>query len=105
MPFTRINVAETRRLLTEEQGVVVDIRDQHSFLNGRIPQAVHLTNASLAEFLQQTEEEQPVIVCCYHGISSQPAAEYLSQQGMSRVYSLDGGFEAWANQQQPVEHS
>lgn len=105
MPFFRIDVAELRRLVAQEQGVVVDIRDQNTYLNGRIPNAIHLTNHNLADFIQQVDDEQPVIVCCYHGISSQPAAEYLSQQGLERVYSLDGGFEAWMTQKQEVEKS
>ncbi len=32
---------------------------------------------------------------CYHGISSQGAAQYLVNQGFEEVYSVDGGFEAW----------
>lgn len=103
MPFTRIDVAEASRLIREEQGLVLDIRDQTSYLNGHIPKAIHLTQASLAELFERVEEQQPVIVCCYHGISSQPAAESLSQQGINRVYSLDGGFEAWMQKQQLVE--
>jgi thiosulfate sulfurtransferase len=37
----------------------------------------------------------PVIVCCYHGVSSQQAAQFLIHQGFENVYSMDGGFEAW----------
>ncbi|MGL5628515.1 MAG: rhodanese-like domain-containing protein, partial [Plesiomonas shigelloides] len=37
----------------------------------------------------------PVIVMCYHGNSSQGAAQYLVNQGFDEVYSLNGGFEAW----------
>ena len=36
----------------------------------------------------------PVLVYCYHGISSQSAAEFLNQKGFEDVYSVDGGFEA-----------
>ena len=39
--------------------------------------------------------DQPLIVTCYHGHSSQSAAAYLVNQGFSDVYSLDGGFELW----------
>ena len=47
--------------------------------------------------MQQTDFETPVIVCCYHGISSQQAAQFLIHQGYDEVYSLDGGYEAWLN--------
>jgi thiosulfate sulfurtransferase len=50
------------------------------------------------------EFDTPVIVCCYHGISSQQAAQFLIHQGFEEVYSLDGGFEAW-RKDQPFEVS
>ncbi|MBL2893588.1 thiosulfate sulfurtransferase GlpE, partial [Klebsiella pneumoniae] len=36
-----------------------------------------------------------VMVMCYHGNSSKGAAQYLLQQGFDKVYSVDGGFDAW----------
>ena len=39
--------------------------------------------------------DTPVLVYCYHGISSQNAAAFLIERGFETVYSLDGGFEAW----------
>ncbi len=39
---------------------------------------------------------------CYHGISSQGAAQYLINQGFDAVYSVDGGFEAWHRQSLPT---
>jgi len=35
------------------------------------------------------------VVVCYHGHSSQPAAQYFAAQGFEDVYSMDGGFEVW----------
>lgn len=82
---------------------IVDIRDPQSYANGHMPQAIHLNNQNFATFMEQTPKDQPVVVVCYHGISSQQAAEMLSQQGFVDVYSMDGGFEAWHTQGQPVE--
>ena len=48
--------------------------------------------------MQQTDFETPVVVVCYHGNSSQGAAQYLAQQGFETVFSMDGGFEAWRSQ-------
>ena len=47
--------------------------------------------------------EQPVLVMCYHGHSSQGAAQYLINQGYDEVYSVDGGFEGWHKAGLPVE--
>jgi thiosulfate sulfurtransferase len=50
----------------------------------------------------EVEFEQPILVMCYHGISSQGAAQYLVNQGFEEVYSVDGGFEAWHRAELPV---
>lgn len=95
--FKRIG-AEQAQQMRGEGGVIVDIRDAHSFTEGHIPGARHLDNHSLPDFIAASDLDQPLIVSCYHGHSSQSAAAYLVHQGFSDVYSLDGGFEGWRNQ-------
>lgn len=96
--FQHISVAQTAELLAQGKIVIADIRDEQSFSAGHIDGAYHLTNGSLHSFMQQHEFEQPVVVVCYHGNSSQGAAQYLVQQGFETVYSMDGGFESWRRQ-------
>ncbi|GAA0813006.1 thiosulfate sulfurtransferase GlpE [Colwellia asteriadis] len=93
--FQHMNVNELHEVLANKTHVVVDIRDATSFKNGRIESAIHLTNESLPEFLRTADFDMPVVVCCYHGISSQQAAQFLISQDFTEVYSLDGGFEQW----------
>ena len=81
-----------------QQAVVADIRDEQSFASGHMAGAFHLTNTSLHQFTQLHDYETPVVVVCYHGNSSQGAAQYLAQQGFEQVYSMDGGFESWRRQ-------
>ena len=95
--FQHISVEQTKGRLDSGEIKVVDIRDEPSFESGRIPGAFHLTNGSLVNFMQDNDFDIPVVVCCYHGISSQQAAQYLIHQGFEEVYSMDGGFEAWRN--------
>lgn len=96
--FTRINAETAHELWQQGQARFADIRDARSYAAGHIPGAVHLTDATLADFLQDVEDNQPVVVVCYHGNSSQGAADYLTHQGLETVSSLDGGFTAWGQQ-------
>ncbi|MDP5137311.1 thiosulfate sulfurtransferase GlpE [Rheinheimera baltica] len=96
--FQHISVADTAKLLADGKVVIADIRDEQSFAGGHIEGSYHLTNGSLTGFMQQVEFEQPVVVVCYHGNSSQGAAQYLAQQGFEQVFSMDGGFESWRSQ-------
>lgn len=93
--FAHISPQQTKERLDKGDIKVVDIRDDKSFEVGRIPSAFHLSNDSITQFMQDNDFDTPVVVCCYHGISSQQAAQYLIQQGFEEVYSMDGGFEAW----------
>lgn len=90
-----INAAQAQQKLAANEAVLADIRDVRSFQAAHIEGAVHLSNDNLTQFMQDTPKETPVIVCCYHGISSQQAALFLMGQGYQQVYSLDGGFEGW----------
>ncbi len=94
--YSRISPQQAQ-VLREQGAVVVDIRDPQSFAMGHISASQHLDNYTLAGFIAQADFDTPVIVSCYHGNSSQSAAAYLSSQGFTHVYSLDGGFELWRN--------
>ncbi|RCU51099.1 MULTISPECIES: thiosulfate sulfurtransferase GlpE [Corallincola] len=96
--FQHIDVMQTQQLLDADEATVVDIRDENSFAAGHIQGSVHLTNGSLSNFMADADFDRPLIVVCYHGISSQGAAQYMAQQGFEQVYSMDGGFEAWRRQ-------
>ena len=93
--FEHLNVAQLQALQQETVVQIVDIRDQQSFAQGHIPDAFHLTNESLVELMNEVAFETPLIVVCYHGISSQGAAAYFSEKGFKNVSSMVGGFEAW----------
>lgn len=97
--FKHISVQQTADLMLQQNVIIADIRDEQSFAAGHIAHSHHLTDGSLHRFMQQVEFEQPVVVVCYHGNSSQGAAQYLVNQGFEQVYSLDGGFESWRQQQ------
>ncbi|WP_114193002.1 thiosulfate sulfurtransferase GlpE [Edaphovirga cremea] len=96
--FEAINVEQAFNRLQQGNAVLVDIRDPQSFEASHASGAFHLTNDSMQTFMQRTDLETPVMVMCYHGISSRGAAQYLLNQGFEAVYSIDGGFEAWARE-------
>ncbi|KLV07391.1 thiosulfate sulfurtransferase [Photobacterium aquae] len=101
--FEHISVEQAYQLLFEQDSgaVLVDIRDPQSHALAHPEGAFHLTNDTMVQFMEQVDPDQPVIVMCYHGISSQGAAQYLIHQGFDCVYSLDGGFEAWRRESYP----
>lgn len=95
MAYKRISVAEAKILMQSKDVEIVDIRDDVSYEAGHVPNAKHVTIQHAAEFCETADKNKPILVYCYHGNSSQLAAEYLDAEGFTEVYSLDGGFAAW----------
>lgn len=94
--FTRISVADANALIEKGPVTIADIRDEASFNTGHINNAQHLDNTNTQDFIDGSDLDQPLIVVCYHGNSSQPASVFLADRGFDDVYSLDGGYTEWA---------
>ena len=103
MNFQRISVEEAKFKFFNVDGSpidavkILDIRDESSFKEGHIDNARHIDNTNFMELLQGIEFDEPIIIYCYHGITSQGIAAHIADQGFEEVYSLDGGYEAWIN--------
>ncbi|TDQ59357.1 thiosulfate sulfurtransferase [Mesocricetibacter intestinalis] len=100
--ITEITPQQAWQMMRQENAVLADIRDLLRFNYSHAEGAFHLTQQSYNSFQDQFDYDQPIIVSCYHGISSRGAAAFLTEQGYDRVYSLRGGFEAWVNAGLPL---
>ncbi len=96
--FKRISPQQAQALLNGGRCHLADIRDEQSFQQAHIPGAQHVGNHNLQDFVARSDPDQALIVYCYHGNSSQSAAQYFTEQNFTAVYSLDGGFELWRQQ-------
>ena len=74
---------------------MIDIRSSDAYKEGHIKGFINVTNNSAKNFIDSTSKETSIIVCCYHGQSSQNFSQSLCQIGYKNVYSLDGGYEGW----------
>ncbi|MEN9463839.1 MAG: hypothetical protein RL217_20 [Pseudomonadota bacterium] len=95
MSFKVISLKDAKTMVEKGDLSIADIRDALSFQAGRICHAKRVDNSNLNDFIAQAAKDKPLLVCCYHGMSSRGAAEFFASQGYSDVYSLDGGFEMW----------
>ena len=86
---------EAESLIADHDIVIADVRDIDSYETAHIPNAVHLSLPRLQEFSDTMDKNKPILLYCFHGISSQSAGQHLIEMGFSDVYSLIGGFEVW----------
>ena len=101
-PISQVDIHQVKEWVDQGSAAILDIRDPMSFALGHIPTARQVNDANIETVLGGLDKNQRVVVCCYHGISSQGAAGYLMQQGFTDVHSMRGGFEAWS-QTYPAE--
>ena len=102
--FKCISIEETKQKIDSGVVYLADIRDPNAFDSGHMKGAKNINNQNAQEFIDQSDLSIPLVVICYHGHSSQPAAQYFATQGFSEVFSMDGGFEMW-KLNNPVEYS
>ncbi len=94
-----VDIQQAKSLLA--QGAIpLDVREQHEFDAGHLPNARHIPRGML-EFMIGTHPEfqdkaRMILVYCKTGGRSALAAQTLQQLGYSNVVSLAGGFDAWS---------
>jgi rhodanese-related sulfurtransferase len=73
---------------------VVDVREDHEFEAGHVPQAHHIALNTVPDHLGLIPQDQQVWLICQGGVRSMKAANYLEAQGYD-VVSVAGGTGAW----------
>ena len=95
MSYQRISIEDAKELIKDDDITIIDIRDFNSFSYGHIQNAIHIENLKIENFIQEKDKNEPILIYCYHGNSSQTAANFFHQNGFQLVYSMDEGYEGW----------
>ena len=93
-----IDVSKAKELIINNKVTIADIRDTGSYQEGNISNSINLTDQNIEEFLDTADRSAPLLVYCYHGNNSVGAAEYFANNGFTSVFSLDGGYDEYSQQ-------
>lgn len=96
MTYNSILAGEVEALCAQGEVRILDCRDPRSYEQGHMPGAQLISDAVIQR-LARASKQQPVLVYCYHGVSSRDLAEFLVKYGFSSVFNLEGGWQAWAD--------
>lgn len=102
-PFTRIDVNEAREMISRDDVVVIDVREPHEYNAGHIPNAKLIPVNSVYARREELPRDKDIIMVCAVGQRSALAAEMAAAAGLTRLYNLDGGTEAWIKAGLPIE--
>jgi len=102
-PFTRITVDEAKEMLERNGAAVVDVREPFEYTAGHVPNAALIPVATVYARREDLPRDKDVIFVCAVGQRSALACEMAAAAGLTRLYNLEGGTEAWVKAGLPVE--
>ena len=87
------------QLENNEDFVLIDIREQDEWAQGRIEGSLHLSRGFLELQIESfvPDRNRPIAVTCAGGVRSLLAARSLEEMGYTNVASVAGGFNGWKN--------
>jgi rhodanese-related sulfurtransferase len=82
---------------------IIDCREQDEWNTCHLSTAELVPLSQFGELAPQRffDLQQHLIIYCHHGMRSQRAALWLRQHGFTRVQSMRGGIDAWADLIEP----
>jgi len=86
---------------SREPPVLLDVREPWEVAICRIEPSRHVPMRSLPAVLDELPRDRDIVVVCHHGRRSQHVAMWLAQAGFPRIFNLQGGVAAWADQVDP----
>ena len=102
---TTIAPSEARKLIGAGGAAVLDLSSDEEWERvGNIPGAVRIPEDDVESRLDDLPDRDKVLVVCPDGQRSAEVAERLRERGVEAV-SLDGGMQAWQDDQLPLQPS
>jgi rhodanese-related sulfurtransferase len=100
----RMSPSEAVRLINDRAPLIIDVRSAGDFKKGHLLGAQSVPLAKLDGELDRLAKDpaKPLLVYCALGNSSQTAAHKLMKGGLTEVYPLRGGINAWLGAGLPV---
>jgi len=99
----KVTHEEAQRLLREEDGLLLDVREPPELEAGKAEGALHVPRGMLefkaddsaSSHEPQLRKDRPVLLYCAAGGRAALAGKTLKEMGFERVYNI-GGFKDWA---------
>ena len=102
-PFSRISVDEAKGMMSDGDVAVIDVREPHEYNAGHVPNAKLIPVATVFARKEELPRDRDVIFICQVGQRSALACEMAAAAGLTRLFNLEGGTEAWVKAGNPVE--
>ncbi|MBI1886124.1 MAG: rhodanese-like domain-containing protein [Chloroflexi bacterium] len=102
-PFTRIDVKEAQEMMARDDIAVIDVREPHEYNAGHVPGAKLIPVGTVYARREELPRDRDVIFLCAVGQRSALACEMAAAAGLTRLFNLEGGTDAWIKAGLPVD--
>ena len=95
--YRQITQEKAKEMMDTQEVVILDVREQHEYDSGHIPDAVLLPVGTIAEDTAAAvidELNTVVLVYCRSGNRSKTASQALADLGYTNIYEF-GGINTW----------
>jgi len=104
LKYTSIGPQEFQKeLQNDDKALLIDVREFFEYKKKRIDHAVNIPSSGNLNISADTlKKDCSLFLYCTTGFRSKRAAKHFGEKGFVKVYSLDGGINAWKKQGLPV---
>jgi rhodanese-related sulfurtransferase len=101
--ISELKPAELKMLLDSAQPpLVLDVRENWELAAARLPGTLDIPMMQIPQRLAELPRDRAIVVMCHGGMRSLKVAQFLVENGFSRVANLAGGIHAWACEVDPA---
>jgi rhodanese-related sulfurtransferase len=101
-PFTRIEVNEADEMMNDG-AAVIDVREPHEYNAGHVPGAKLIPVNTVYARREELPGDKDLIFVCAVGQRSALACEMAAAAGLTRLFNLEGGTDAWIKSGMPAK--
>ena len=95
---------EVTLLINREPAMLVDVRSEADFRAGHITNAINIPLDQIEVQINKitSNSKKNIIVYCQKGVRSAQAFRLLNKLGLPKLYTIDGGLDAWLKNNLPI---
>jgi rhodanese-related sulfurtransferase len=104
LKYISVGPAEFQKVYqSDSNAVLIDVREFFEYKKSRIDHAVNIPSSGNLDIPADTlNKESSLFFYCSSGFRSKRVAKHFYDKGFLRLYSLDGGINAWKKEGLPV---
>ena len=99
-----LSTLQATQLINQRSAVIIDVRDQAEYAAGHIVGARHIPHKTIATRRSEIEKvgKHPVLISDQTGQHAVAVATEIRSLGITEVFILNGGVQAWRNAGLPL---